>query len=112
MRKKISRARGCDYYFDEESWYQGDREKSTIFIGSFDLKRPIIIEEEVGSRYIYDTFVPRFVVGKCAFAINDLGLIVRKEEGVLEIKIEDFSQVTCSITGPIEVVYQELNVNQ
>ena len=107
--EKIFKSAGIDYYLDNGVWYAGERKKSTSFIGS------VKADEETIGHVLSDlifgrsakTFTPRLVVGYYAVAIGNTE-IIRREEGVLELKITEESNV--SVTSPIECVYRRIEL--
>ena len=115
MRRRIFKADGKDYYFDDRDrkWYSGNREKSTKFIGSFDCGEYNLITAATGliqSGFNVQTFQPRLVVGMNAFAIGDITDLVDCGEGKFKIREDRIDRCLFSITGKIEEVYLEIKL--
>src|SRR3989339_694660 len=103
--EKIFKAAGIDYYLDNGVWYVGERKKSTSVIGSVKADEETIghVVDDLIHRGNAMGFTPSLVVGYYAVAIGNTE-IIRREKGVLELKITEESNV--SVTSPIECVYR------
>jgi hypothetical protein len=115
MRRRIFRADGKDYYFDDldRTWYSGNRQKSTKFIGCFDCAEYNLLTAATGlikSGFNEHTFSPRLIVGMNAFAIGDISDLL--DYGAGKFKIKDNRKDNClfSVTGKIEEVYLEIEL--
>lgn len=115
MKEIIFRADGIDYLFDSETrkWYAGDREKSTSFIGSLrieDESSLLILADMILKELGQERFSPKLEVGRHAFAVRDLSKIIERAEGRLKLSDQGLMNFAYSITGPIEVVYKEMQL--